>query len=50
MRSLKEADGTGVLTRYVKETGCEVVDWIHVAQDRVQWWAVVNRVMNIGVP
>jgi hypothetical protein len=22
--------------------GCGVVDWIHVAQDRDQWWALVN--------
>jgi hypothetical protein len=25
------------------------VDWIHLAQDRVQWWAVVNTVMNLGL-
>jgi hypothetical protein len=23
----------------------EVMDWIHVAQDRDQWWALVNTVM-----
>jgi len=23
------------------------VDWIHVAQERAQWWALVNMVMNI---
>jgi hypothetical protein len=22
------------------------VDWIHLAYDRDQWWAVVNTVMN----
>jgi hypothetical protein len=22
---------------YLKEIGCEDTDWIHVAQDRVQW-------------
>jgi hypothetical protein len=22
---------------YLKETGCEDVDWIHLAQDRVNW-------------
>jgi len=28
----------------------EVVDWIHLAQGRDQWWALVNMVMNIRVP
>jgi len=26
------------------------VDWIHLAQDREQWWALVNIVMNVRVP
>jgi len=26
------------------------VDWIHLAQDRDQWWTVVNMVMNHRVP
>jgi hypothetical protein len=34
----------------VGETGWEGVDWIHVAQVRDQWWAVVNTVMNLRVP
>jgi len=34
----------------IKETGWECVDWIHVAQDRDQWRAVVNTVMNLRVP
>lgn len=25
----------------------EVADWIHVLQNRVWWWAAVNRVRNI---
>jgi len=28
----------------------EGVDWIHLAQDRDQWWALVNMVMNLRVP
>jgi hypothetical protein len=27
----------------------EVVDWIHLVQDRGQWRALVNTVMNIRV-
>jgi hypothetical protein len=30
---------------YLKETVCEGVDWIHMAQDREQWWDLVNIVM-----
>jgi hypothetical protein len=29
------------------EIGWKVVDWIHLAQDRGQWWALVNMVMNL---
>jgi hypothetical protein len=27
----------------------EGVDWIHLAKDRDQWWALVNTVMNLRV-
>jgi hypothetical protein len=36
--------------RDLREMGCEGVDWIHVVQDRDQWRAVVNTVMNLRVP
>jgi hypothetical protein len=29
--------------------GCEGVDWIHLTQDRNQWLALVNMVMNLHV-
>jgi hypothetical protein len=32
------------------ETGCEGVDWIHLAHHRNQWHALVNTVMNLLVP
>jgi hypothetical protein len=34
----------------LREIVWEGVDWIRLAQDRDQWWAVVNTVMNLGVP
>jgi hypothetical protein len=32
------------------EIGCDDLDWIHVAQDRVQWRVLVNTVMDLRVP
>jgi hypothetical protein len=32
------------------EIGFGDVDWIHWAQDRDRWWALVNTVMNLRVP
>jgi hypothetical protein len=32
----------------LREIGFGVVDWIHLAQDRDRWRAVVNTVMNLG--
>jgi hypothetical protein len=34
----------------VKEIGCEGIEWIHLAQNRVQWQAPMNTVMNLWVP
>jgi hypothetical protein len=36
---------------YLREMGggVEVVDWIHLAQDRDQWWALLNTVINLQV-
>jgi hypothetical protein len=33
-----------------RETGWDGVDWVDLAQDRDQWWALVNTVMNLRVP
>jgi hypothetical protein len=31
----------------LRVTGWGGVEWIHLAQDRDRWWAVVNAVMNL---
>jgi hypothetical protein len=31
----------------LRKIGWEGVDWMHLVQDRDQWWAVVNTAMNI---
>jgi hypothetical protein len=31
---------------YLKETGTVSVDWIHVPQESVQWWTLVNTLMD----
>jgi hypothetical protein len=34
----------------LREVGWEGVDWVHLAQDRGQWWTFVNMVMSLLVP
>jgi hypothetical protein len=33
----------------LRETGWSGEKWIHVAQDRDRWWALVNAVMNLQI-
>jgi hypothetical protein len=35
---------------YLRDIGCCGMDWIDLAQDRDQWRALVNTVMNLRVP
>jgi hypothetical protein len=35
---------------YLREIGYGGMDWISLAQDRDQWGALINTVMNIWVP
>jgi hypothetical protein len=35
---------------YLREIGWDRMDWIDVAQNRDQWRALVNRVINLRVP
>jgi hypothetical protein len=34
----------------LRETGWEGEGWMHVTQDRDQWQAPVNMVMNLWIP
>jgi hypothetical protein len=34
----------------LKELRYEGVEWIHLVQDRVQWWELVNIATTIQVP
>jgi hypothetical protein len=34
----------------VRQIGWDGVDWVDLAQDRGQWRAFVNTVMNLRVP
>jgi hypothetical protein len=34
----------------LKDIRCEDMDWIHLAQNRAQWWDLVNMAMDLQVP
>jgi hypothetical protein len=38
-----------IILKYLREIGCDILDWIDVAEDRDRWRALVNTVMNVGV-
>jgi hypothetical protein len=39
----------GKIKMDLREIGCDGVDWIDIAQDRDQWMALVNTVLNLRV-
>jgi hypothetical protein len=34
----------------LRQIGWVGMDWIHLSQDRDQWWASVNTIMNLRAP
>jgi hypothetical protein len=43
-------DGKIMLERILEEIGLNNVDWMHVAEDRVNWRDLVKTLMNRRVP
>jgi hypothetical protein len=42
--------GVNIIKMDLREIGWNGMDWNDLAQDRVQWRALVNTVMNLRVP
>jgi hypothetical protein len=43
-------EGKIILKWILGKYGGGAVDWIHLAQDTDQWWALLNTVMKLRVP
>jgi hypothetical protein len=39
-----------ILEWILRDIGWEGVEWIHLGQDRDQWWALLNMVMDLCIP
>lgn len=44
-RTLEELQNLNELT-----TSSQAYIHIHIAQDKIQWQAIVNTIMNVGIP
>jgi hypothetical protein len=36
-----------IILKWISNKMAVMMDWIHLAQERVQWWALVNTVLNL---
>jgi len=43
-------DGKTTLEWILGKIGWECVNWLQLAQDRDQWWALLNMLMDLRVP
>jgi hypothetical protein len=39
-----------IILKHLEEVECEIVDWSHLAQDRILCWAHKNTIISILVP
>jgi hypothetical protein len=46
----QDINGWLILKQILREKGWDGTDWIDLAQDRDQWRAIVNTVMNLQAP
>ena len=46
----RNVDGRKILKRVLKNWDEEDMYWIDLVGDWDRWWALVNAVMNLGVP
>jgi hypothetical protein len=46
----KGVDAMIILERILEKKELENVNWIHLVQDRKQWWALAKMITNLRVP